>query len=284
MVDEASPLPALPAKSSPLDRQSVERVLARAAELQGGTTGDEASDLITENQLLEIGKEVGLAPATINQALAEERTRVHLPEERGLLSQIAGGAFATATRTVNGSQRATLVELDQWMTRQECLVVQRRFADRVTWEPQRGLIGNIRRLVNLSGRSFHLTRASQISATVLPVDEIRVVVRLDADMTATRKARLELGAATGGVGVLAAAGLGFALTIANIPFLLVAGLGAIPMILGGASGYYVVGTHRSFLASAQLALEQILDRLENRELTRTDSLLSALVPGRLLRR
>lgn len=275
---------ALPARQAPLDRQAVERVLARAAELQGGGTGSDSSDLISEAQIIEIGKEVGLSPATVNQALAEERTRVHLPEERGFFAQLAGGAFASATRTVAGNQRAILAEIDLWMQRQECLCVQRRFTERITWEPQRGMLAAIKRGVNAGGHGYHLTRATQVSGTVLPVDDQRVVVRLDADLSASRKTRLEAGALLGGGGLLGAAGLGFGLTVASVPFLLVAALGAVPLLIGGAAGYYMVGTHRSALGSAQLALEQILDRLEHREATRPDSVLSAFVPGRLLRR
>lgn len=281
MAEEKS---ALPARQAPLDRKAVERVLARAAELQGADTGTESSDLISEDQLLEIGKEVGLTVAMVNQALAEERTRAHLPEERGLVAQLAGGGFATATRTVPGTQRSILAEIDQWMQRQECLSVQRRFTDRITWEPQRGLIGTLRRTMNWSGRAFHLTRAAQVSATVLPVDEKRVVVRLDADLTTNRKTRLEVGSLLGGMGLLGAAVVGFGLTVASVPFLLVAGIGAVPLLAASAAGYYVIGTHRRILSSAQLALEQILDRLEHRELTRPDNILAGLVPGRLLRR
>jgi hypothetical protein len=281
MADETS---GLPAKQAPLDRQAVERVLARAAELQGGATGSESSDLISEAQIIEIGKEVGLTPAILNQALAEERTRVHLPEERGFFAQFAGGGLATATRTIAGNQRSTLAEIDTWMQRQECLCVQRRFAERITWEPQRGVLAAIKRGVNAGGRGYHLMRAAQVSATVLTVDEKRVVVRLDADLTSLRKTRLEVGGLLGGGGLLGAAGLGFALTVASVPFVLAVVLGAVPLAVGGVAGYYVVGSHRSLLASAQLALEQILDRLEHREMRATDTLLSALVPGRLLRR
>jgi hypothetical protein len=274
----------VPSRQAPLDRQAVERVLARAAELQGGATGSESADLITENQILEIGKEVGLTESTMNQALAEERTRVHLPEERGLIAQIAGGGFATATRTVSGTQRETLAQLDQWMQRQECLCVQRRFAERITWEPQRGLVGNIRRIVNVSGRSFHLTRASQVSATVLPVDATRVVVRLDADLVAARKLRIEMGGLLGVGGAAGSAALGFGLSIASVPFVLMAILGAVPFAIGAAAGYYIVSAQKAVLSSAQLALEQILDRLEHRELNKQEGLLSSLIPGRLLGR
>src|SRR5918911_1021892 len=113
MADDRAPLPA-PAggKQSLLDRQALERVLARAAELQGATAIPESSDLISESEVHEIAKEVGLSPATINQALAEERTRIHVPEERGLVAQVAGAGYATATRTVPGNSRDILATID----------------------------------------------------------------------------------------------------------------------------------------------------------------------------
>src|SRR5919201_842551 len=171
MADEKAPLPTpLGSKQTLLDRQALERVLARAAELQGATAIPESSDLISESQVLDIGKEVGLSPATIKQALAEERTRIHVPEERGLVAQIAGAGFATATRTVPGNPRDVLATIDMWMVRDECLQVQRRFTDRITWEPPRGLFGKIRRTVNVTGKGFYLMDAAQVSATVMPVD------------------------------------------------------------------------------------------------------------------
>jgi len=63
----------LPVPSArPLDRAALERVLGRAAELQAG--GADAPETLTEAQLLEIGREVGLSPEHLRQALAEERT------------------------------------------------------------------------------------------------------------------------------------------------------------------------------------------------------------------
>ena len=80
MPDEKSPLSALtPARQTLLDRQALERVLARAAELQGAGAIPESSDLISESQLRDIGNEVGLSAEMINQALAEERTRINVP-------------------------------------------------------------------------------------------------------------------------------------------------------------------------------------------------------------
>ena len=286
MADEKSPVPApAPIRQTLLDRQALERVLARAAELQGASAIPESSDLISERQLLEIGNEVGLSPATLNQALAEERTRVNVPEERGLVAQIAGAGFATATRTVPGTPRDVLATIDAWMLREECLQVQRRFADRITWEPQRGLFGRLRRTVNISGHGFYLTDASQVSATVLPVDASRVVVRLDADIHASRARRVGVGGFVGAMAAAASGVLGLGLIVAHLPLLIAAGGAVLPFAGGTFAAYKVARTHRVVLSSVQLALEQILDRLEHGEFDRSGGLLGVIasrarLPGR----
>ncbi len=95
------PLPDRVSLPRPLDRSALERVLGRAAELQAqeSGTGDGA---LSEQQLLEIGKEVGLSSQHVRQALAEERTRLAVPEESSFVGGIAGAAVATANRTVHG--------------------------------------------------------------------------------------------------------------------------------------------------------------------------------------
>ncbi|HET6760567.1 MAG TPA: hypothetical protein VFH13_00630 [Gemmatimonadaceae bacterium] len=279
MADEESSVPApVPARQKLLDRQALERVLARAAELQGAGAIPESSDLLSESQLLEIGSEVGLSPATLNQALAEERTRVNVPEERGLVAQIAGASFATATRTVPGTQREVLARIDTWMQREECLQVQRRFADRITWEPQRGLFGKIRRTVNMSGRGYYLMDAGQVSATVLPVDASRVVVRLDADIHASRTKRVGMGAFLAAMGAAASGIIGLALVVAHIPLFIAAGSAVLPFAGSTIAAYKLARTHRTVLASAQLALEQVLDRLEHGDFERQGGLLGAISP------
>jgi hypothetical protein len=278
MADEKSSLPAVPARQKLLDRQALERVLARAAELQGADAIPESSDLLSESQLLDIGKEVGLSAATINQALAEERTRVNVPEERGLIAQIAGASFATATRTVPGTQRDVLATIDAWMQRDECLQVQRRFADRITWEPQRGLFGKLRRTVNMSGRGFYLMDAGQVSATVLPVDGSRVVVRLDADIHASRSRRVGMGSFLAVMGAAASGIIGLALIVAHIPLFIAAGSAVIPFAGGTVAAYRLARSHRAVLSSVQLALEQVLDRLEHGEFERQGGLLGAIAP------
>src|SRR3954469_1325694 len=169
-----SDTPNVPAR---IDRAAVDRILARALELQADVPTDPQGQL-TETQLLELAKEVGLDAVNLRQALAEERTRVAIPEERGLLASLYGGSSASAQRTVRGTPAQVLKALDDWMQRQESLTAQRYFgSERIVWEARRDLVGTVRRAV--SGRGQALGRASSVSATAIAVDESRVLVRLD---------------------------------------------------------------------------------------------------------
>lgn len=255
----------LPARS--LDRAALDRVLARASELQG--TGSEAGDPgLTEEQIVDLAREVGLSEEHVRLALAEERTatRVVAPAaERGLAARIAGPAIATATRTVRGTPAQVLAALDEWMRGEECLQVRRRFPDRVVWEPRRDLVGNIRRGLNLGGRGYQLSRAQSVGGSVVAVDARRVLVRLDADLAPQRSNRLGGAAAAAGLGIaMSAVGVVAVATIAppaEFYALLTAG-SAVPAIAGGATGYGVARGHRRLVEKTQLALEQVIDRLE----------------------
>jgi hypothetical protein len=272
MSDPTPPVPA-----SRIDRAALERVLARAAELQAKSgDGGETFDEFTEEQLLELGREVGLSPQHLRQAMAEERTRSALPtDERGLAVTLFGPGHARATRTVNGTQRETLAIIDSWMQRQELLQVKRHFADRIVWEPRGDLFGNLKRVLNVGGRGYPLTRAREVAATVIPVDEKRVLVSLDADLSA-RRGRLagELAGATvvgaGATGVLVIMGIAGAVAAA-------------PAVIAPAAAYYGFrGMQMRLLNRAQLSLEQLLDRLERGEFGRAPSLLSAIAAAAAL--
>jgi hypothetical protein len=264
---DPSQLPALPSRPS-LDRAALERVLLRAAELQSNAS-DPAEEM-TEEQLLELGREVGLTPEHLRQAMIEERTRVVRPVEHGVAARLVGPATAMASRTVRGRPETVLAALDGWMQREECLQVKRRFADRMIWETRRDPVGNFKRFFNVGGRGYQLTRAHEVGGMVIPVDAEHVLVRLDADLGNVRSARVTSGglAIAGGAlttGVLVT--LGFFVPVA-----------AVPTLLGVAAGYLAVRGQPEAVARAQLALEQVLDRLEHGE-TRP-SLLGLLAPPR----
>jgi hypothetical protein len=235
---------------------------------------------LTEQQLLDIGREVGLSPTHLRQALAEERTRVTVPPEHGIVAHMAGAGTASAHRIVLGTPPQLLATLNQVMRRDECLTVKRRYGDRMTWEPRRDFWAAFRRLSPSAGHPYDLLRAREVAATAVPVDDNRTLVRLDADVSHARAQRLQGGiaVAAGGVaggGLIAAF---FAVVVATplAPALLV---GAVPAVLGLAACAAVARTHRHTVERAQLALEQVLDRLEHGDSRRPATLLDVLTGG-----
>lgn len=267
-----SPVPRPPAPR--LDRPALERVLARAAELQGksGDVGDQSEEF-TEDQLIELGKEVGLTPQVLRQALAEERTRSVLPEdEHGLGAKLFGPSRVSAARTVNGSPSDVLAAIDAWMQRQELLIVKRHHSDRIVWEPRRDFFVGVKRALRVGGRDYALSRAFEVAATTIAVDDSRVHVALEADFRTQRRHEVSQTVTGAVVGAAATASL---LVIGAMPIVAV-----IPIVLGpalGLSGSRMV--HGHVITRAQLALEQLLDRLERGEVGRrggADALLGAI--------
>src|SRR3982750_1180133 len=123
MPDSPSPPPSSSRSlTSRLDRTSLERVLARAAELQGTAADTESGEQFTEEQLIELGKEVGLSPQNLRQALAEESTRADWPDdERGIAVSMFGPSRVRASCTVPGRPTDVLAAIDAWMRKQETL-------------------------------------------------------------------------------------------------------------------------------------------------------------------
>ena len=258
-----NPNPNLPVQRK-LDRAALERVLQRAAELQAH--GGDVPDEMTEAELVALGEEVGLTPAAMRQAIAEERTRVAVPSsDAGRPAGLLGPVSASASRTVAGTPVNLLRTVDEWMQREECLRVKRRFADRITWEARRDFLGNVKRGLNLGGRGYHLTRASEVAATVIAVDEHRSLVRLDADLSGARSARASMGVASTGIGAVGGASVAAVAVVANVALLPALLAAAVPVLIGGALGYRIVLDHERHASQAQLALEQVLDRLEHGE-------------------
>lgn len=240
----------------PVTRKALERVLARASELQAAT-GDEGepSDALTEEQVLDLGREVGLSPEHIRQALAEERVRVTplATSESGVAYRLFGGTRVAAQRKVRGTPEKTLAKLDRWMQREEWLRVVRQRSDRIVWEPRRGFFGSLRQL--LRGRDYGLYRSNDISATVVRVDGDSTLVRLEADFTVLRRGmagQTAAGTVIGGASAGALVLMGVMMPVAVVP----------AVVVTGASYAVSRRTQRHALERAMLTLEQVLDRLE----------------------
>jgi hypothetical protein len=249
-----------------IDRAAVERVLARALELQAGPSAD-THDRLTEAQLLDLAKEVGLDPVHLRQALAEERTRVAPPEEKGLLAALYGSATVSAQRTVTGTPVQVLQALDDWMQRQECLKVKRHFGERIVWEADQGISGMVKRAV--SGKGAALARATDVGATAIALDATRVMVRMDAHLGGHRTSAASVNVALSTTSLVAGG------VLAALSFPVFAVVAPAALLIPG-SWAIARSSHAQTVARAQLALEQVLDRLERGEAGRPPTLMSML--------
>jgi hypothetical protein len=238
-----------------LSRAALERVLARAAQLQAASGEDDESGAMTEEQLVELGKEVGLSGELLRQALAEERSRTLLPAESGWLASFTGVSAVTAARTVPGTPAAVLGAIDAWMQRSEALQVKRRFADQLVWEARRDIFSVIRRTIPIWGRGFELIPANDVSAIVAAVGPNRAHARIVADFSVARSRRATSGAA-----------LAFAMLLITAPLIAIGVspvLAAIPSALAALLALFITRRqYRQLVSRAQVSLEQALDRLE----------------------
>jgi hypothetical protein len=238
-----------------IDRAALERIIQRAAELQ--TAEREIGDSLTSDELIALGKEVGIPGRYLQQALLEERTHLGTASGGGLFERLAGPGQITAQRVVANDPQTVEQLLLQWMERNELLCVQRQQPGRITWEPLGGMQAAFRRSTAAFGsgkRPFMLSRAATVSATMLALESGYSHVTLTADTSRLRSEHVGVAAGAAGVGIAVTAGLvalGALLPLALLP---------LPIVLGGS--YALVRRYGPAVARIHLGLERALDFLE----------------------
>jgi Flp pilus assembly protein TadB len=121
----------------------------------------------------------------------------------------------------------------------------------------------------VSGRGHALVRATNVSATAIALDDTRVLVRLDAQLGGYRSLLAQQNVAITGGGIV----VGGVLAVLGFPLI----AAAAPAVVFAPAGFALARSsqHRS-VERAQLALEQVLDRLERGDAGRPPTLLSML--------
>jgi hypothetical protein len=239
-----------------IDRAALERIIQRAAELQ--TAEREIGDTLTSDELISLGREVGIPVRYLQQAILEERTRLGAAESAGLIERVAGPGKVTAHRVVALEPEMVERALVRWMDSNELLCIQRHQPGRITWEPIGGIQAAIRRSTAALGagkRPFMLSRAATVAASILSLESGYSHVTLSADARKVRGEYLASSAALAGAGAAGTAAmvaLGALLPVALLP---------LPFALG--VGYTVLRRFGPALARLQLGLERALDSLEN---------------------
>ena len=238
-----------------IDRAALERIIRRAAELQ--TAEREIGETLTQDELMSLGREVGIPIRYLQQALLEERSPLGTPSPPGIMDRVAGPGQALAQRVVPIEAELAEENLVRWMERNELFCIQRQQRGRITWEPLSGFQAAVRRSAAALGagkRPFMLSRAATVSATFLPLESGYSHVTLVADARKVRTEYVASGSAlvgAGAAGTAAMIALGALLPIALVPLPVAAGI-----------GYAVLRRHGPAVARMQLGLERALDALE----------------------
>jgi hypothetical protein len=239
-----------------IQREALERIIQRAAELQAGS--HDIGEGLTEAELLTLGQDVGIPPRYLQQALLEERTRSSGEARGGLLGWLVGPRRLSAQRVVAGEPAAVEQGLGAWMQQEELLQIKRRYPDHTTWEPKVGAFASIQRALGSGGRRFALARAAEIAGQVTPLEAGFCHVQLFADVRNVRRQRMGVAAALLGAGGATTALLLALGVLAPVPF--------VPILVLAPVTVAALRSHRLQNEQIQIGLEQVLDRLERGEI------------------
>lgn len=241
--------------NQPIDRAALDRIIQRAAELQTGER--EIGDNLTPEEVMALGKEVGIPTRYLQQAMLEHQSTVASTPEPGLLGRLVGPHEVRAHRVVQGASEDAIAALLGWMERNELLVVQRQQAGWASWEPLRGMQAAIRRgtaALDTSKPKFMLSRAEVVTAAATPLESGYCHVSMTATLGATRREHL-VGASVFGF-------LGLAGSAAIATFVSLGVVALLPVVLFAPASIAFLRAYRPIGARVQLGLERALDFLE----------------------
>ncbi len=243
-----------------IDRATFDRVLQRAAELQAAS--HDIGEGLTEEEVVALGNEVGIAPQVLKQALLEERTRIAPMEPTGVLDEWVAPAELRAERVVQGTEASVSAALTAWIDKQEHFVVQRATLGRVTYEPLDSFAGAMRKMKRVfEGASAkpYQERTELLTAVITPLEDGFCHVAVMATLRRSRRNYVTGASMLAGTGVAMTAGL-----LALVHFPAAELLALLPAAAGLGTGALTARSFRPISTRAQLGLERMLDDLERR--------------------
>lgn len=243
---------------SKFDREQLDRILKRAADLQMGEA--DPGEELSRDELLKLGREVGIPTKHLEQAMLEEQTRMPAQALDGFWDKAAGPANVTAMRVVRGDAAQIERALISYMEEEELLAVARQTTGRIIWEPLKGFNAAMKRSKAVLGggnKPFMLARATTVVVNITPLETGFVHVGLEADLREARK-DVELAAmAIPGVALVGALGALLAGAWFVFPIVMAAG--------GGAVGWSRLRAYQPTVTRTQMGLERTLDQIERGE-------------------
>lgn len=256
-----------------IDREAIERIIHRASELQTGER--DLSDGLAPEEVVSLGKEVGIPERYLQQAMLEERVRLEPISTSGLLDRTIGPGIVAAQRVVRGEASEVERRLLRWMGEHELVTIQRQTPERITWEPLGGMSAAIRRSSAAFGgnKTFMLSKANLVTAAVSPLESGFTHVALTAELRAARGSLAGGTVAVSALGAASVAVLAVLSPLAWVPFI------GVPLALG--AGYGIIKQYGGIVERTRIGLERALDNLERADPRPNDQLPSGGVAGLL---
>lgn len=248
-------------------RRDLERIIRRANELAEA----DRDERISEDELLAIADEVGLAPRHVRRALYE------LPRgsgEPGLFDRLYGSGTVTAIRTVEMDPEVLIRRLEEYLSTRELLQIVRRQKGVAAFVPADDTFSNVLRTLRRPRRRYHIARAKGVIVRARSLEEDATHVRVDVNVSHERKRAIRNGFLGGTIvslplGAAAFFPVGAAVaSVAGDPLGVAAGVvaGVSAYSLGMAGGFTISGARfRRRIADARLELQGMLDRLQRGE-------------------
>lgn len=237
----------------------MDRVLARAHSLEVGGGGPD--DGIEPNALIAAAAEVGIDRNAVRDSLAIERFSItDQPVRR--FDRVAGSAAVMVEREMRLDVGVVVSGIETWLSSVHRLTCDRR-ADGTLFARRRSdLTADVGRMVaSVRGDGRLDARAVVVEAVPQTVGSTpgrpRTIVRVSADRSAARQARLV------GGGTIAGAGVGFGTgAVVAAETLLAFPAIAVPLAIGG---YATARSGRNHADRLELELERLLSRVERGE-------------------
>lgn len=246
-----------------ITRQDFEAVIRRAADLS--LREGEAEDRLSEDEVVRIGAELGLAPHHVRQALYELPA---LQPEPSALANMYGPDMLTASRIIPGDASVALRRLEDYLTTAEYLRLVRRLEGRVIFQPAEDTISLLARGLLRPSNRFQIARARQVVLSVRPIEADRTHVQITTDMGDQRKKAMGTGVVAGGaVGLMIGALAGVGVLFSMEPSIAATAAMIATATAGTATGIWVgiratASNFRNRLGAARLELDGLLDRAE----------------------
>ncbi len=241
------------------DHDAAERVLRRAIDLAEQQTGDTHHGL-SESALIEAAEELGVDPAAVRLAAAEERVGL-LATRHGRVDRLVGPAVVSATRVIDLPSDEAMDAVDRWLRRVGSLRRQRRSdtdgpGAMAVYTRRSDAAAGLQRTVRSVAGQEQLGRVGRLRVDTYPLDpeapdDERSLVVLSADLGVERTAVL----AGGSTVAVAGSTSSVAAVLAGVPWVWI----GIPASAAVGLGAFRVRAHG--LPDVRMSLDGVLDRI-----------------------